>query len=209
MTASAPPRPQIPRLDEVPLVVETPRLVLRPIAASDADALHPLAADPAVSRLLSWSAHTDREQTRTWIQSQVEALAAGTGITWTIEHERRAVGCIALSNITWTFRAWRIDRAELGYWLGPSVWGRGLMSEAALAATRWAFETLGLHKITIGCIEGNTASQRIIEKLGYRFLAIHEDDVWRDGKWWNHRRYEMTASELSDTTRTLRFKRPT
>lgn len=208
MSASAPPRPQIPRLDELSLVIETPRLVIRPIAASDTDALHPIAADPAVSRLLSWSAHADREQTRAWIQSVIEARAAGTAITWAIERDGQVIGCIGLSGITWTFRAWRIDRAELGYWLGQGHWGQGLMSEAALAATRWGFETLGLHKITIGCMEGNAASQKIIERIGYRFLAIHEDDAWRDGRWWNHRRYEMTAADWADTTRTLRFRRP-
>ena len=208
MSASAPPRTQIPRLDELSLVIETPRLKIRPIAAGDVDALHPIAADPAVSRLLSWSAHVDREQTRAWVQSVIDQRAAGTAITWAIEREGQLIGCIGLSGITWTFRAWRIDRAELGYWLGQSHWGQGLMTEAALAATRWAFETLGLHKITIGCIEGNAASQKIIERIGYRFLAVAEDDAWRDGRWWNHRRYEMTAGDWADTTRTLRFRRP-
>ena len=46
------------------------------------------------------------------------------------------------------------------------------MTEAATAALRFAFETLGLHKVTIGCVEGNDGSQRVIEKLGFRFLAI-------------------------------------
>jgi ribosomal-protein-serine acetyltransferase len=138
----------------------------------------------------------------------IDQLAAGTAVTWAIEREGQVIGCIGLSGITWAFRAWRIDRGELGYWLGQGHWGQGLMTEAALAATRWAFETLGLHKVTIGCMDGNAASQKIIERIGYRFLAVHEDDAWRDGRWWNHRRYEMTAGDWADTTRTLRFRRP-
>ena len=39
------------------------------------------------------------------------------------------------------------------------------MSEAALAVTAWCFETLGLHKVTVGCIEDNLASKRVIESL--------------------------------------------
>jgi ribosomal-protein-alanine N-acetyltransferase len=193
--ASAPPRPDVPELARLPLEVLTPRLRLRPIATGDVDELWPFVSDPQVSRLLSWSAHKDRSETDAFIASQIEARAKGTDLTWVIEHEGRARGCIGLHGISWEFRAWRIDRAELGYWLAPPLWGRGLMTEAATAATRWAFETLGLHKLTVGHIEGNQASKRIIEKIGFRFLARLEDDVWRDGRWWAHFRYEMTAAE--------------
>ena len=35
----------------------------------------------------------------------------------------------------------------------------------------------------------------MIEEVGFRYLARHEDDVWRDGRWWNQLRYELTARE--------------
>ena len=205
---SAPPRPNIPRLAELPLAVETPRLLLRPVEPGDAADLYDYASDPEVARLMSWNAHTSVRETQEFVARQVDGLARGTDLTWAIVHDGRARGCISLAGIVWTFRAWRIDRAELGYWLGRPLWGQGLVSEAALAATRFAFETLGLHKVTIGCIDGNAASQRIIEKIGYRFLAKHEDDVWRDGRWWDHLRFELTASEWGDTARTMRFSKP-
>jgi len=204
---SAPPRP-IPELARLPLVIETPRLVLRPIARDDVDALWPYVSDPELPKMVSWAAHRDRADTVAFVEHQLEGLARGTDLTWGIALEGRVVGCIGLGGITWQFRAWRIDRAELGYWLGRPHWGQGLMSEAALAATQWGFETLGLHKITIGCVEGNLASQRIIEKLGYRFLAVHEEDFWRDGRWQAHRRYELTTTEWVDSARTQRFSRP-
>ena len=53
-------------------------------------------------------------------------------------------------------RAWRVDRAELGYWLAPALWSQGLMTEAAhRGGDASAFETLGLHKITVGCFAEN------------------------------------------------------
>jgi RimJ/RimL family protein N-acetyltransferase len=207
MLSSAPPRPQIPSLVELPLVVDTPRLKLRPIALSDIDDLWPHVSNPEVAKFMSWAAHRDRAETETFIARNLEGLSHNTDLAWAIVIDGKASGIAGLHGITWGFRAWRIDRAELGYWLGAPYWGQGYMSEAALAATRWAFETLGLHKITIGCIEGNVASQKIIEKLGYRFLAKHEDDVWRDGRWWNHLRFELTAAEWGDTARTMRFTR--
>src|ERR1700689_131724 len=155
MSISAPPRPDLPVLDELPLVIATPRLRLRPIVETDIDALWPHVSDPDVARMMSWSAHADRDETRAFIQRTLDGRARGTDLTWVIEHGGKAHGVIGLGGIQWTFRAWRLDRGEPGYWLGKPLWNQGFMSEAALAATEWAFETLGLHKVTIGCIDGN------------------------------------------------------
>ena len=206
--ASAPPRPQIPRIADLPLVVETQRLVLRPLELADADALFPYASDPELSKMLSWDPHTDRGDTVAFVERMQAGLADGTNIAWAIVFEGAPVGVISIDGIRWQFRAWRQDKAEIGYWLGRPYWGRGIMSEAAMAALRFAFEMLGLHKVTIGCVEGNDASRAIIEKLGFRFLATFQDDFYRFGRWWDHRRYELTASEWGDSTRTLRFNRP-
>jgi [ribosomal protein S5]-alanine N-acetyltransferase len=204
---SAPPRPDIPTLAALPAVIETSRLVLRPLTLADVDDLRPYVTDPELSKYLSWSAHKDRAETEAWITAAVERRTNGTGMVWSIVIDGKACGVIGLDGIKWEFRAWRIDRAELGYWLGIPHWSKGYMTEAAFAATKWAFDALGLHKVTIGCIEGNVASQKIIERIGYRFLAKLEDDVWRDNRWWPHRRYEMLASEWGDTTSTQRFVR--
>jgi ribosomal-protein-alanine N-acetyltransferase len=72
----------------------------------------------------------------------------------------------------------------------------------------FGFDRVGLHKVTIGCFAENTASRRVIEKCGFRFIGRREDDVYRDGRWHAHLRYEMLSSEWSDTTNALRFTRP-
>ena len=205
--ASAPPRTP-PKLADLPLAVDTPRLQLRPLELGDADALFAYASDPEVSKRMSWDPHRDRGETVAFLERMLAARAEGTSVGWAIIIGGAPIGVISIDGIRWDFRAWRIDRAELGYWLGRPHWGQGIMTEAATAALRFAFETLGLHKVTIGCVEGNVASQAIIEKLGFRFLAIHQEDVWRFDRWWDHRRYELTADEWADTTRTMKFSRP-
>jgi len=137
-----------------------------------------------------------------------EALEKGEGITWAIEREGRVQGVIGLDGITWQLRAWRVDRAELGYWLAPALWRQGLMTEAAHAVVRWGFETLGLHKIKVGCVSENGASRRVIEKVGFRYVGRLEDDVWRDNRWWSHLRFELTAGEWPDVHTTMRVSRP-
>ena len=205
---SAPPRNPVPKLAELPLVIETPRVKLRPQDANDADRFFPYVSDPALSQYVTWAAHTSVDETREWVKKAAEMVEAGTDMVWTIEHEGAPVGCVGLHGITWGMRAIRRDRAELGYWIAKPFWGKGLMTEAATAATRWGFETLGLHKITVTCIDENIGSRRVIEKVGFRFLCRSEDDAWRDGRWYAHLRYELISSEWADSTRTLRFTRP-
>jgi [ribosomal protein S5]-alanine N-acetyltransferase len=205
---SAPPRAEIPTFAKLPLVIETPRLRMRPLEERDVEDLWPQVSNPALMPLMSWAAHTDRAETLAFIANTREAFARGTDITWAIEHEGRASGVIGLHGIQFAFRAWRRDCAELGYWLAIPLWNKGLMSEAATAVTNWSFETLGLHKLTVSCLDGNVGSQKVIERVGFRYLCKQEDDVWRDGRWYAHLRYELLASEWGDTTRTLRFSRP-
>src|SRR6476620_5909252 len=137
---SAPPRATIPRLSDLELVIETSRLVLRPIAETDVDELWPYVADPELPKLMSWAAHTDRKETAEYIARQIEGKQRGTDLVWAIEHEDKVVGCIGLHGITWAMRAWRVDRAELGYWIAPKLWSKGLMTEAAHAITRFGFD---------------------------------------------------------------------
>lgn len=202
--SSPPPRPQPVSLADLELVVTTARLRLRPLAATDVEDLWPTVSDPTFPAQMSWAAHADRAETLAWIRGHQAGIADGRDLTWAIEHAGRAVGTIGLGGITWEMRALRLDRAELGYWLARPQWGQGLMSEAAYAAVRFGFETLGLHKITVGCFPDNAGSKRVIEKLGFRFVGQPRDDVWRDGAWHDHLRYELTAAEWSDVSTTLR-----
>jgi ribosomal-protein-alanine N-acetyltransferase len=205
---AVPPIATIPTLSAMPLVIETARLRLRPPTENDAEAIFAFASNPELPKYMSWSAHVNVDETRAWMRACVADIANGTNMVWLIEHAGAPVGCIALDGITWSMRALRQDRAELGYWIAPSLHGKGFMTEAATAATGWAFERLGLHKVTVSCFEGNLASQRVIEKLGFRFYGRQEEDVWRDGRWYAHLRYELTAAEWADASRTLRFTRP-
>jgi [ribosomal protein S5]-alanine N-acetyltransferase len=205
---AAPPPATIPTLAALEHVIRTPRLVLRPWRLDDVDAIYPVVSDPRFPHQMSWAAHKDRSETVAFVESAAKAMEAGTNMMWAIEHEGRAGGAISLDGILWTMRALRVDRAEVGYWLAPALWNRGIMTEALQAVMRWAFDALRLNKLTIGCIEGNVGSRRVIEKSGFRYLCRLDDDVWRDGRWHAHLRWELTAAEWSDVHTTLRVTRP-
>ena len=182
-----------PVLRDLDLVIRTPRLVLRPFRDADVDDLWPWVSDPALPRMMSWTAHVDREETAAFVRGRAQALADNVGLSWAIEHDGRAAGCIALDGIEWRLRALRVDRAELGYWLAPPLWNKWLMTEAARAVVRFAFETVGLHKLTVSCFVENDGSRRVIEKCGFRLIGRVEDDLHRDGRWWSQLKYELLA----------------
>lgn len=205
---SGPPRAQIPKLSELNLVIETARLKLRPFAVADADAIFPVVSQPDFPKQMSWAAHTDREETREFVRGQIAAIAENSGVAWVIEHEGRPSGCVGFDSIRWHLRALRVDRTELGYWLAPTLWNKGLMTEAATGVVRFGFDTIGLHKITTRCFAENTASRRVIEKVGFRFVGRSEDDLWRDGRWHTQLLYELTSPEWPDVHTTLRVNRP-
>jgi RimJ/RimL family protein N-acetyltransferase len=71
--------------------------------------------------------------------------------------------------------------AEVGYWLGEAVWGRGIATAAVLAVTEYGFGRLGLHRIFALPFSHNAASIRVLEKAGYRFEARLEGSAFKDG----------------------------
>jgi RimJ/RimL family protein N-acetyltransferase len=72
--------------------------------------------------------------------------------------------------------------AELGYWLGESFWGRGILSEAVPAFTRWAFAEFELIRIEAIVFEWNPASARVLEKAGFVREGTLRRSAIKDGQ---------------------------
>ena len=80
-----------------------------------------------------------------------------------IEVESEAVGGVSLKLHDDVERV----SAEIGYWLGPRYWNRGIMSAAVRAATEYGFQRCSLTRIYALPFSANTASHRVLEKAGY------------------------------------------
>jgi RimJ/RimL family protein N-acetyltransferase len=88
-----------------------------------------------------------------------------------------AVGSISLKPGT------DIERhtAEIGYWLGRAVWGKGIATQAVRTVTRYAFDTLGMHRVFAVPFAANLASQRVLEKAGYVRECVMRRSAVKDG----------------------------
>ncbi len=182
------------------LALETPRLRLRPLTVPDAEALWPYVSDPELPYHMTWEAHRDLSETREFLRHCETSRAEGSTATWgLLDHHGCMVGIVGLHDITRQVRAWRRDTAELGYWIGPPHQNKGYVTEASRAVVDAAFDRLGLHKVTVGCIVDNLRSRRVIEKLGFRLVGTQRDHAYRHDRWWDHCCYEITAPEWRAT----------
>lgn len=153
----------------VPMPIRTPRLLIRPKRPGDGA---PTAA--AVSEtwddLHQWMIWAEQRSDHT---AEMQELRTRYVMTmFMLREELNMVGVEAMSGepVVWTgFHAinWPARTCETGFWVRKGWQGRGLATEACNALVRYAFGALEMRRVTIAHAEGNEASRRVIEKLGF------------------------------------------
>jgi len=163
--------------DSTTIRIPLDRSVLRAWVRGDAHSVTKHANNPKIARQLrDRFPHPYRESdAKSWLDAvtrthSMERLA--------IEVEGEAVGGIGLDLQTDVHRR----SAELGYWLGESYWGRGIMTEAVRAYTELVFGSFDLCRLFAGVFETNPASARVLEKCGYVLEGRMRRSVLKGGK---------------------------
>ena len=156
----------------MPTIAETGRLIIRHWHPSDAEDAFAIYGDPEVTRYLADDARdTTIDQTREWLAKKVvtQAEKAPLGL-WAVEERAnsRVIGHALLQYAAINGE----DRVEVGYALARAAWGKGYATEIAEAMLRVGFDTLNLTEIYGVVIPENTASRRVLEKIGMRNLGI-------------------------------------
>ena len=80
------------------------------------------------------------------------------------------------------FEVGKSHRAEIGYWLAKSLWGRGIMTAVVQRVCQHAFDDFGLAKITAHVFTHNPASARVLEKCGFQQEGLLRKHFLKDGK---------------------------
>jgi len=111
----------------------------------------------------AWLAHVATQQPVTSFAIVVDGQAAGgIGVAPQPDVHRRS--------------------AEVGYWLGETLWNRGIMTAAVRTFTDYAFDAHDLIRIFAGVFSTNPASMRVLEKAGYTREGILRRSVVKDGQ---------------------------
>ena len=104
----------------------------------------------------------------------------------------KLVGRIRLSAI---HRAlWQ--NANLGYFISTPYQGRGFATEAVRQAAAFAFQEIGLHRVQAAVMPWNPASQRVMEKAGFRREGLAKRYLQINGVWEDHFIFALTAEEV-------------
>lgn len=143
----------------------TKRLLLRQMESGDAEALHSFKSDPDVTRLYAEEPYHSIEQTRSWVQACIGGSRSREVLAWTLVSRatEQPIGMVCFWNIDHGHR-----RAEIGYELNPDCWHKGLMTEALTSIIDHGFQKLGFHRIEATPLVINEASQRLLERCGFR-----------------------------------------
>jgi ribosomal-protein-alanine N-acetyltransferase len=83
----------------------------------------------------------------------------------------------------------------LGYWMGAPHAGKGCMTRAVAAASRYGFSTLRLHRIEAACLPENVASMTLLERNGFRKEGLARAYLRIDGAWRDHVLYALLEHE--------------
>jgi ribosomal-protein-alanine N-acetyltransferase len=105
--------------------------------------------------------------------------------------EAPIIGRVSLNNIV----RGAFLNAEIGYWIDESFQRRGLMTEAVRAVLNFSFDELGLHRVQAAIMPHNTASLRVVEKIGFRREGEAAAYLRIAGKWEDHILFAMLAGE--------------
>jgi len=95
-----------------------------------------------------------------------------------------------------------VDRmsAEIGYWLGESFWGRGIVTEALVAVTRYAIDRHGLTRVFAVPFAYNTGSIRVLEKAGYELEGRLRRSAIKNGEIVDQLQYAFVMDQMPPNT---------
>lgn len=140
----------------------TKRTHVRPMTNGDAADVYRYASDPAVTEAAGWAAHTSPEQSA---QIVAEWVTDGDHFAIVWQETGRVIGHIAVYPDS---EEGREDTRELGFVLAAAYHRRGIMTEV-VEKTLDTLLAAGVKNVWACCFQGNTASQKLIEKCGFAF----------------------------------------
>lgn len=184
------PRFGLPKRDDLAFTVlekpldriVTDRLVLRPAALDDLDALHAVFTRPEAMTWWSSPPHESMDQTRAWLDSMI--TRQHSGLDFLIERDGQVIG-----------KAGFFAAPDIGYILHPDHWGQGLAREAVVAVLHRLFALTDHAEATADVDPDNAASIRLLESLGFRRTGFAERTWNVGGEWKNSYFYAVSRGE--------------
>jgi RimJ/RimL family protein N-acetyltransferase len=174
----------------------TPRLLLRDFVATDWRSVHRYVSDPRVVHYLPFPPQTEagtQQYVTRLIGYASEQPRTRYYLAIVRQSDQDLIGGINLALSGGELG--EPQQASFSYQLRHDTWGLGYATEAMQAILRFGFLTLGLHRISDFCDPANSASMRVMEKLGMRREGHLLQNYYTKGRWWDSVVYAILAEE--------------
>lgn len=173
--------------------IETERLLLRRFTLEDAQAVYRnWASDPEVTKFLTWPVHGSVDTTKKVLSFWLSDYEKDDFYQWAIELKELGQPIGTISVVSHNDKA---ELAHIGYALGRSWWGRGIMTEALHAVIHFLFDEVGVNRIESRHDPRNGGSGAVMRKCGMKYEGTLRKSDWNnqgicDASW-----YALLAEE--------------
>ncbi|MEP6704331.1 MAG: GNAT family protein [Acidobacteriota bacterium] len=133
------------------------------------------------------------ENTQEFIERNLKRFAGNDGFGICIWYKGEMAGQIEYNYLDWNNR-----KTELGFWLGESFQGKGLVTKSCCVLINHAFDELQLNRVEIRCGVENRKSRKIAEKLGFTEEGIIRQSGWLHDHFVDYVIYGMLSSDWKD-----------
>lgn len=150
--------------------LETQRLIIRTKRPSDLSNEHLMDTDEEVRRYTGGIA--DLQMTIEYFNRNIEqSLGSGYGyFAVTLKPHDEMIGWVCLKECPF------LGKMEIGYQLMKNYWGHGITTEAAHRMLQYGFQYQQLPEIWAIINPANTASRRVVDKLGFRYMRRQQSE---------------------------------
>ena len=174
-------------------ILETPRLVLRQFVSEDLDRVYKGLSDPKVIKYYGVS-YDSLEATKEQMDWFADLEKEEKGIWWAIWLKENNVFVGGGGFNEWSKAN---QKAEIGFWLYPEFWGKGIMKEAMPLMMKYGFTEMNLHRIEGFVESSNQNCKRGLAKLNFQYEGTMRDCERKDSEWMSIDIY--AALQSSDT----------
>ena len=153
-------------------IITSQRIILRPSAPADAEAIFTnWAQDPQVTKYLRWNPHKSIEETQQFVTRMAKTIPDSNTFDWLMTHKDTGEPFGSMG----TYFSKAKNMFEIGYCMMQAAWGKGYATEAATAVLDFATTTLGQTRIYACCAIENTASIKVLTKIGFKYTGDATD----------------------------------
>lgn len=179
----------------MPPRLETNRLLLRPLEENDVDSIFEYCSDEEVARFTLWEPHKSKEDSLKLVQYALgnykKEMTEPYGITLKSQPDK------VIGTVGWFWASKTNSSIEIAYALSRQYWGRGLMVEACRGMLNDALQRYKINRVSARFVPGNSASQRVMEKLGMKYEGTFRQSSFVKGRFVDIIQYALIRDEWS------------